>query len=53
MFYDLHPIGIMPCIVKIALNTTMIPVKNILHVAIGQSDFYAKSFFCTSNNQIE
>ena len=40
---------LVPCIVKIVMYTAMAPAKkNNLHVAIGHSDLYAKSFYCTS-----
>ena len=42
----------MLCIVKIVMYTAMIHAKNFLHVAIGHSDLYAKSFYCTTRSII-
>ena len=49
MFYSLHPIGIS---VMYSQNCDVhnhdTRKKNNLHIAIGHSDLYAKSFCCTS-----
>ena len=47
MFYGLHPIGIMYS-QNCDVHSHDTRKKNNLHVAIGYSDLYAKSFYCTS-----
>ena len=49
MFHGLHPIGISAMYSQNCdVHSHDTRKKNNLHVAIGHSDLYAKSFYCTS-----
>ena len=49
MFHGLHPIGISAMYSQNCdVHSHDTRIKNNLHVAIGHSDLYAKSFYCTS-----
>ena len=49
MFHGLHPIGISAMYSQNCdVHSHATRKKNNLHVAIGHSDLYAKSFYCTS-----